>query len=170
MAHAIGEVKSWLGPWDKSESTAGVGQHLGLNKSGDFLRRPSNFHATCFRTNWRRPGQLRGRGERGNVYLAVSRIPLVSRSVESKIQHAWIQLLAPDRNLRRCRNDCVFSPLSKRWSAFRRSSHFSGRRGDHGRRWDYVFSRNAVVAAPRRHYPRHRRFIFVTAIKCGSKR
>jgi len=33
--------------------------------------------------------------------------------VESKIQHARIQLLAADRNLRRRRHDCVFSSLSK---------------------------------------------------------
>src|SRR6266513_1086696 len=73
-------------------------------------------------------GRFRGRSECGIVYLTLSRIPLVSRSVESKIQHTRIQLLGPDRDLCRCWHHCVFSSLSKRWSAFRHSSDFGGRR------------------------------------------
>jgi hypothetical protein len=124
------------------------------------LRRPSNFHATCFRTDRRRPGRFCGRGERSNVYLAVSRIPLVSRSVESKIQHARIQLLAADWDLRRCRHDCVFSSLSKRWSAFRRSSYFGGWGRDYGHRGHFVFPRNSFMAASRRRSLRHHRIVF----------
>ena len=80
--------------------------------------------------------------------------------VESKIQHPRIQLFVADRDLRRRRHDCVFSPLSKRWSAFRRSSHFSGWRRDYGNRGDFVFSRNSFLAASSRRCLRHHRIVF----------
>ena len=65
-------------------------------------------------------------------------------------------------NLRRRRHDCVFSSLSKRWSAFRRSSHFSGWRRDYGHRGHLVFPRNSFLAATSRRCLRHRRTVFAS--------
>ena len=55
-----------------------------------------------------------------------------------------------------------FSSLSKRRSAFCRSSHFSGRRRDYGHRGDLVFPRNSFLAATSRRCLRHRRTVFAS--------
>jgi hypothetical protein len=62
----------------------------------------------------------------------------------------------------------VLLTFSKGRPALFRSSHFSGRRGNHGHRRDSFLSRTAIVAANSRHCVRHRRFVFAAKIKIQS--
>ena len=93
------------------------------------------------------------------LYLCIC---LVAGSLESAIQRARNFLLRSYRNLRRRWNDRLFSLVSKRGSAFRRTRHLGWRRGDHGYRRNLIFSRIAVVAATARHRVRNRWVILVT--------
>jgi hypothetical protein len=58
----------------------------------------------------------------------------------------------------------VFFVISERWTAFGRSSNSRRRCRNHGRRWNFVFSRIALVATPARNRARDRRIIFVAQI------
>src|SRR5881397_2814721 len=63
-------------------------------------------------------------------------------------------LLGADRNLRRSGNNCVLSSFPKGWPAFLGASNPRGWRGDHGGRWNSIFSRARIMATAGRHHPR----------------
>jgi hypothetical protein len=86
------------------------------------------------------------------VDLSLSRVSLVGEPLESAIQWQGNSLFCSHRNKRRRMNDRLFPFVSKGRSAIRRTRHSGWRRGDHGDRGYFVFSRSAVVAAaPWRH-------------------
>jgi hypothetical protein len=113
-----------------------------------------------------------GEGLGGFVVEATAALSILAYLAFLWLVNRWDQKSSPSgiiysvlTGLRRRRNNCILSTLSKRRSTFICSSDPGRRRGHHGARWHLLFPRTAILAANRRHWVCNYRFVFSAQIR-----